>query len=115
MNPHVHHTILMGINRDAVNGKSKRHMRKIIEKIYEDVLEDAGKSEQDKKTYLIGIINEVTTIIQKPDNKEFNTQTSSEQKKDADPDERVKENTKAVNDGDKESDTQAIKAVVDDD
>ena len=78
MNPHVHHTILMGINRDAVNGKSKRHVRKIIEQIYEDVLQDADKSEQDKKTYLIGTINEVTTIMQKPDNKEFNTKTSRE-------------------------------------
>ena len=61
--------ILMGINRDALNGKSKLHAKKIIEKIYEDVLEDADKSEQDKKTYLIGIINEVTTLIQKLDNK----------------------------------------------
>ena len=78
MNPHVHHTILMGINRDTANGKSKRHVRKIIEQIYEDVLQDADKSEQDKKTYLIGTINEVTTIMQKPDNKEFNTQTSRE-------------------------------------
>ena len=68
----------MGINRDTANGKSKRHVRKIIEQIYEDVLQDADKSEQDKKTYLIGTINEVTTIMQKPDNKEFNTQTSRE-------------------------------------
>ena len=37
-------TIFMGINRDVVNGKSKRHVKKIIEKIYEDVLEDADKS-----------------------------------------------------------------------
>ena len=55
--------ILMEINRDAVNTKSKRHVKKIIEKIYKDVLEDAEKSEQDKKTNLIGIINEVTTIM----------------------------------------------------
>ena len=55
--------ILMGINRDAVNAKSKWHVKKIIEKIYKDVLEDAEKSEQDKKTNLIGIINEVTTIM----------------------------------------------------
>ena len=54
--------ILMGINHDALNGKSKRHVKKVIEKIYKDVLEDADKSEQDKKTYLIGIINEVTTM-----------------------------------------------------
>ena len=33
--------ILMDINRDAVNGKSKRHVEKAIEKIYEHVLEDA--------------------------------------------------------------------------
>ena len=78
MNPHVHHTILMGINRDAVNGKSKRHVRKIIEQIYEDVLQDVDKSEQDKKRYLIGTINKVTTIMQKHDNKELNTQTSRE-------------------------------------
>ena len=39
--------ILMGINRDAVNGKLKRHVKKNIEKIYEDV----DKSEQDKKIY----------------------------------------------------------------
>ena len=104
----------MGINRDTMNGKSKRHVKKIIEKIYEDVLEDADKLEQDKKTYLIGIINEVTTIMPKPDNEELNTTTSSEQKEDTDPDDRVKENTKVVNDGDKESDIQAGKAVADD-
>ena len=86
----------MAINRDAVNGKSKRHMNKIIEKIYEDVLKDADKSEQDKKTYLIGIIYEVTTIMPKSDNKELNTTTSSEQKEDTDPHERVKENTKVM-------------------
>ena len=99
--------ILMGINRDAVNAKSKRHVKKIIEKIYKDVLEDAEKSEQDKKTNLIGIINEVTTIMQKLDNKELNAPTSSEQKKDADPDERAKENIKVVNHGNEESDIQA--------
>ena len=75
----------------------------MIEKIYEDVLEDADKSEQDKKTYLISIINEVTTIMPKPDNKQRNAPATSEQKKDTDPDDRVKENTKVVNDGDKES------------
>ena len=37
--------ILMGINRDAVNAKSKRPVKKIIEKIYKDILEDAEKSE----------------------------------------------------------------------
>ena len=82
-------------------------MKKIIEKIYKDVLEDAEKSEQDKKTNLIGIINEVTTIMQKLDNKELNAPTSSEQKKDADPDERAKENIKVVNHGNEESDIQA--------
>ena len=86
-----------------------------MKKIYEDVLEDADKSEQDKKTYLIGIVNEVTTIMSKHDNKKLNTPTSSEQKKDTDPDERVKENTKVVNDGGKESDIQAGKAVADND
>ena len=65
-------SILMGINCDNLNGKSKQHVKKIIEKIYKDVLEDADKSEQDKKTYLIGFINEVTTIIQKPDKEELN-------------------------------------------
>ena len=75
----------------------------MIEKIYEDVLEDGDKSEQDKKTYLISIINEVTTIMPKPDNKQRNAPATSEQKKDTDPDDRVKENTKVVNDGDKES------------
>ena len=73
----------------TLNAKSKRHVKKIIEKIYEDVLDDAGKLEQDKKTYLIDIIN--------------------------DPDERVKENRKAANYGDKESDIQAGKVVIDDD
>ena len=90
-------------------------MKKIVEKIYEDALEDADKSEQDKKTYLIGIVNEVTTIMSKHDNKKLNTPTSSEQKKDTDPDERVKENTKVANDGGKEIDIQAGKAVVDND
>ena len=43
-------------------------MKKTIEKIDDDVLEDADKSEQNKKTYLIGvIINEVTTILPKLD------------------------------------------------
>ena len=78
-------------------------------------MEDADKSEHDKKTYLIGIINEVTTIMAKPDDKELNTPTSSEQKEDTDPYERVKENTKVVNNGNKESDVQAGKAVADDD
>ena len=105
----------MGINCDAVNGKSKRRATKTIEKIYEDVLEDADKSEQDKKIYFIDIINEVTTIIPKPDSKELNAPTSSKQKEDTDLDERLKENTKVVNDGDKESDIQAGKAVADDD
>ena len=50
--------------------------------------------------------------MQKPDNKQLNTPTSSEQK---DPDERVQENTKVVNDGDKESDNQADKPVSVDD
>ena len=50
--------------------------------------------------------------MQKPDNKQLNTPTSSEQK---DPDERVQENTKVVNDGDKESDIQADKPVSVDD
>ena len=72
--------ILMGINLDAVNGKSKRHGNKIIEKIYEDLLEDADKSEKDKKTYFIGIINEITTIMPKPDNKQLNIPTSNERK-----------------------------------
>ena len=68
-----------------------------------------------KKTYLIGIINEVTTNIPKPDNKEPNAPTSSEQKEGTYPDKRVKENTKMVNDGDKGSDIEAGKAVVDGD
>ena len=68
-----------------------------------------------KKTYLIGIINEVTTNIPKPDNKEPNAPTSSEQKESADPDKRVKENTKMVNDGDKRSDIEAGNVVVDGD
>ena len=55
--------------------------------------------------------------MQKPDNKELNAPILSEQKKDTDPDpdERVKENTKVVNDEDKESDIQASKAVAADD
>ena len=48
----------MGINRDAVKRKSKRRVKKTIEKIYKDVLEEGNKPEQDKKKYLIGIINE---------------------------------------------------------
>ena len=84
--------VRVGTNRDMVNGKLKRHVKKIIEKIYEDVLEDADKSEQDKKTYFISIINEVTTIMLKPDNKQLDAPASSEQKKVTDPDERVKEN-----------------------
>lgn len=60
--------ILMGINSDAVNTKSKWHLKKIIGKIDEDLLEDTDKSEQNKRTYFIGvIINEVTTILPKLD------------------------------------------------
>ena len=51
----------------------------------------------------------------KPDNKEPNAPTSSEQKESTDPDKKVKENTKMVNDGDKGSDIEAGKAVVDGD
>ena len=47
-----------------------------------NVLEDAEKSEQDKKTYLIGIINEVTTVMPKLDTKQLNTPTSSDYKND---------------------------------
>ena len=61
--------ILIGINRGTVSGKSKQHVKKNIEKIYEDVLEDGDKSERDKKTYLTGIYNKVTTILPKPDTK----------------------------------------------
>ena len=75
----------------------------------------SDKSEEDKRTYLISNINEVWTIMTKLDNKQLNTSTSNEQKWEADPDERVKENTKVVHDGDKESDIQAGKAVADDD
>ena len=53
--------------------------------------------------------------MQKPDNKELYAKRSSEQKEDADPDERVKENTKVVSGGDKESDIHAGKEVADDD
>ena len=43
--------ILLTINRDAwtVNQRSKRHLEKIIEKIYKVVLEDAHKSKQGKQ------------------------------------------------------------------
>ena len=74
--------------------KSKRRVKKTIEKIYKDVLEEGIKSEQDKKTYLIGIINEVTKIMQKSDNKKLRII-----KKDTESDERIKESTKVVNDG----------------
>ena len=53
--------------------------------------------------------------MQKPDNKELYAKRSSEQKEDADPDERVKENTKVVSGGDKESDIHAGKEVADND
>ena len=84
----------MGINRDAVKRKSKRRVKKTIEKIYKDVLEEGNKPEQDKKKYLIGIINEVTKIMQKSDNKKLRII-----KKDTESDERIKESTKVVNDG----------------
>lgn len=51
----------------------------------------------------------------KPANKQLNTPISSEQKEDTDPEERVKENTKVVDDGGKEGDIQAGKAVAYDD
>ena len=98
---------------ESVNGKSKRHVKKIIEEIYEDVLSNVDKSEQDKETQMIGVINEVTTIMPKSENEQLNIPTSNEQKEDTDPDERVEEKTKVVNDGDKESDIQAGKAVAD--
>ena len=108
--------ILMGINRDAVNAKSKGDVKKIIETVQKYVLEDADKSEQDKKTYLIGIINEVTTIMPKSDTKQHNTPKSNEHKDDdEDPDVRIKKSTKIVNDWDKESSIQDGEAVADDD
>ena len=55
-------SILMGINREAVSSKSKRTVKKLIEKVYEDVVEDDDKTDQEKKAYLIEIINEVATI-----------------------------------------------------
>lgn len=55
-----------------------------------NVLEDADKSEQEKKTYLIGIINKLTTIISITGNKQVNTPASSEHKDDTDANERVK-------------------------
>ena len=91
-------------------------MKAACEKNHEDVLEDAEKSEQDKKTYLIGIINEVTTIMPKSDTKQHNTPKSSEHKDDdEDPDVRIKKSTKIVNDWDKESSIQDDEAVADDD
>ena len=84
----------MGINRDAVKRKSKRRVKKTIEKIYKDVLEEGNKPEQDKKKYLIGIINEVTKIMQKSDNKKLRII-----KKNTESDERIKESTKVVNNG----------------
>ena len=63
-------------------------------------MEDAGKSEQDKKTYLIGIL---TKILQKPDSKNLMHQYQMSRKR-IQILERVKENTKVVNDGDKEND-----------
>ena len=108
--------ILMGINRDAVNAKSKGDVKKIIETVQKYVLEDADKSEQDKKTYFIGIINEVTTIMPKSDTKQHNTPKSNEHKDDdEDPDVRIKKSTKIVNDWDKESSIQDGEAVADDD
>ena len=41
--------ILLGITRDTVNGKSMRHVKKIMEKIYQDVLEDTDKSDRIRK------------------------------------------------------------------
>ena len=41
--------ILLGITRDTVNGKSMRHVKKIMEKIYQDVLEDTNKSDRIRK------------------------------------------------------------------
>lgn len=73
--------ILMWINGDAVNGKSKPHVKKTIGKIYEDAMEDVDKSKQHKKTYLIGTINKVATIMLKPDNKELNTPNQVRKKK----------------------------------
>ena len=64
---------------------------------------------------MIGVINEVATIMPKSENEQLNIPTSNEQKEDTDPDERVEEETKVVNDGDKESDIQAGKAVADND
>ena len=108
--------IRMGINRDAVNAKSKGDVKKIIETVQKYVLEDADKSEQDKKTYLIGIINEVTTIMPKSDTKQHNTPKQNEHKDDdEDPDVRIKKSTKIVNDWDKESSIQGGEAVADDD
>ena len=86
--------VLMGIIHDVVNVKSKRYVNKIIEKILEDILEDADNSEQEKKIYLIQV----------------NTSTSSEHKDDTKTDERVKKNTKVVNDGDRKVTFKVVKS-----
>ena len=86
--------VLMGIIHDVVNVKSKRYVNKIIEKILEDILEDADNSEQEKKIYLIQV----------------NTSTSNEHKDDTKTDERVKKNTKVVNDGDRKVTFKVVKS-----
>ena len=49
----------MGINRDVVNGKSKRYVKKIIEKTYEDVLEVCGGRPERKTHTYVSLIHQI--------------------------------------------------------
>ena len=51
----------MGTNHDAIKNDSNRTIKKLIEKMREDILQDTDKSD-DKKSYWIEVIMEVLRI-----------------------------------------------------
>ena len=54
--------VLMGGNRDSLEGKSKRTVKKIIEKIYEGILDDDDKNEQEKRKYIVDVIKQASVV-----------------------------------------------------
>lgn len=51
----------MGTNHEGIKNESSRTVKKLIEKMREDILQDTDKSD-DKKSYLIEVIMEVLRI-----------------------------------------------------
>ena len=104
--------ILIGITCDAVNVRSNRHVKKIL-RIFTKMHRRMHINQKRIRKH-ISLVKWSNNNYPKADNKQLNIPTLIEEKDDRDPDERIKEITKVVNDGDKESDIEAGKSVTDD-